>query len=115
MRFTVTWEDETQAELLERWLQLPPDDRNHLSRCVNHIDSALRVNAHQKGAVLKGSEPLRFYSAPVIPGRLPIGVVYQVILDDRIARVLEFWPAGATLAAQQRAGKLGTVAAQSAA
>lgn len=91
MRFTVTWEDEAQAELLERWLLLPPDDRDHLTHCVNHIDAALRMNAHQKGAVLKGNEPFRFYAAPVIPGRPPIGVVYQVIFDDRLARVLELW------------------------
>lgn len=45
----------------------------------------------KKGAVLKGSEPLRFYSAPVIPGLPPVGVVYQVHLDDRLVRVLELW------------------------
>ncbi len=89
MRFTVTWEDEAQAELLERWLLLSSGERSHLTRCVNHIDAALRMNAHQKGAVLKGSEPFRFYAAPVIPGHSPIGVVYQVILDDRLVRVVE--------------------------
>ena len=91
MRFTVTWEDEAHDDLLARWLSLSLDDRNHLSRCVNHIDAALRMNAHQNGAVLKGSEPLRFYAAPVIPGHASIGVVYQVSLDDRLVRVLELW------------------------
>ncbi len=91
MRFTVTWEDEAQAELLERWLLLSPDERDHLSRCVNHIDVTLRMNAHQKGTVLKGNESFRFYAAPVIPGRPPIGVVYQVILEDRLVKVLELW------------------------
>jgi hypothetical protein len=91
MRFTVTWEDEALSELLERWLMLSLDDRDHLTRCVNHIDAALRMNAHQKGAVLNGSEPFRFYAAPAIPGHPPIGVVYQVMLDDRLARVLDLW------------------------
>lgn len=91
MRFTVTWENEAHDDLLRRWVSMTPDERIHLSRCVNHIDSALRRNAHQNGAVLKGSEPLRFYAAPVIPGQASIGVVYQVILDDRLVRVLELW------------------------
>ena len=91
MRFTVTWDDEAAAELTEHWLESSSDERSHLSRCINHIDAALRENAHQKGAVLRGNEPLRFYSAPVIPGRPPIGVVYQVILDDRLVKVLELW------------------------
>ena len=91
MRFTVTWDDEVQTELVERWLSSSPGERSHLSWCANHVDAALRENAHQKGAVLKGSEPLRFYSAPVLPGRPPIGVVYQVFLDDRLVKVLELW------------------------
>ena len=91
MRFTVTWDDDAQAELRDRWLLSSPDERSHLSRCINHIDAALRENAHQKGAVLKGSEPLRFYSAPVLPGRPPIGVVYHVVPDDRLVKVLELW------------------------
>ena len=91
MRFTVTWDDDAQAELTERWLSSSPDERSHLSRCINHIDAALRENAHQKGAVLKGSEPLRFYAAPVLPGRSPIGVVYRAVPDDRLAKVLELW------------------------
>ena len=49
------------------------------------------MNAHQKGAVLKGNEPFRFYAAPVIPGRPPIEVVYQVLLKDRLVKVLELW------------------------
>ena len=91
MRFTVTWEDEAQADLTNRWLSLTTSARQHLRQCTDHIDAALRQNAHQKGAALKGSEPLRFYSAPVLQGLPPIGVVYQVHLDDRLVRVLELW------------------------
>jgi len=91
MRCTVTWDDDAQAELMERWLLSSSDERSHLSRGINHIDAALRENAHQKGAVLRGNEPLRFYSAPVIPGRPPIGVVYQFVLDDRLVKVLQLW------------------------
>ena len=91
MRFTVTWDDDAQAELTERWLLSSSDERRHLNWSINHIDAALRENAHQKGAVLRGSEPLRFYSAPVIPSRPPIGVVYQVVLDDRLVKVLQLW------------------------
>jgi hypothetical protein len=91
MRFTVTWDDEAAAELAERWLASSSAERSHLNRCINHIDAALRENAHQKGAVLRGSEPLRFYAAAVIPGHPPIGVVYQTSPDDRLVKVLELW------------------------
>jgi hypothetical protein len=47
MRFTVTWEEEAQAELAARWLSLSPAAREHLRQCSDHIDAALRVNAHQ--------------------------------------------------------------------
>jgi hypothetical protein len=76
MRFTVTWEEEAQAELAARWLSLSAPAGEHLRQCSDHIDAALRVNAHQKGSLLRGSEPLRFYSAPLVPGLPPIGVVY---------------------------------------
>ena len=91
MRFTVTWEDAAQTDLTNRWLSLTLAARLHLRQCADHIDLALRLNAHQKGAVLRGSEPWRFYAAPVLPGLPPIGVVYQVHLDDRLVRVLELW------------------------
>lgn len=91
MRFTVTWEDAAQADLTTRWLSLRPAARRHLRQCTDHIDAALRQNAHQKGAALKGSERLRFYSAPLLPGLPPVGVVYQVHLEDRLVRVLELW------------------------
>lgn len=55
MRFTVTWEDDAQADLLNRWLSLSADARRHLRTCTDHIDAALRQNAHQKGAVLNGT------------------------------------------------------------
>lgn len=91
MRFTVTWDDEAAAELTKRWLTSSSHERSHLNWCVNHIDAALRENAHQKGAVLKQSGSLRYYSAPVIPARRPVGVVYAAILDDRLVKVLELW------------------------
>lgn len=91
MRFTVTWENEANADLADRWLSLTPHAREHLRQCSDHIDAALRVNAHQKGSLLKGKEPLRFYSAPLVQGLPPIGVVYQVHVDDRLVRVLELW------------------------
>lgn len=91
MRFTVTWEAAAHADLANRWLSLPPAARRYLRQCADHIDAALRQNSHQKGAILRGSEPLRFYSAPVLPDLPPIGVVYQVHLDDRLVRVLELW------------------------
>ena len=104
MRFTVTWEDEAQADLTNRWMSLTPAARQYLRRCSDHIDAALRQNAHQKGASLKGSEPLRYYSAPVVSGSPPVGVVYQVHLEDRLVRVLELlvlvgdWDASSPLA-----------------
>lgn len=91
MRFTVTWDDDAQADLTSRWLSLPPVLRSHLRKCTDHIDAALRQNAHQKGAVLKGSEPFRFYAAPIFPGFPRVGVVYEASLDDRLVRVLQLW------------------------
>jgi hypothetical protein len=91
MRFTVTWESPAQSDLAQRLLMLPAADRRHLQNSVDQIDAALRQNAHQKGSLLRNNEPLRFYSAPVIPGQQPVGVVYQVDVDDRLVRVLQLW------------------------
>ena len=91
MRFTVTWTPKADADLAQRWLTLESEGQRHLSLCVDHIDASLRQNAHQKGAVLRGHEPLRFYAAPSFFGRPPVGVVYEVSLDDRLVRVLELW------------------------
>ena len=91
MRFTVTWSRDADADLARRWLTLGSEDQRHLSLCVDHIDAALRQNAHQKGAVLRGHEPVRFYAAPAFFGRPPVGVVYEVSADDRLVSVLELW------------------------
>ena len=91
MRFTVTWTSEADADLAQRWLTLGSEDQRHLSLCVDHIDAALRQNAHQKGAALRGHEPLRVYGAPPFFGQPPVGVVYEVSAEDRLVRVLELW------------------------
>lgn len=91
MRFTVTWSSEADADLARRWLTLGPDEQRHLSLCIDHIDAALRQNAHQKGALLRGHEPLRFYAAPPFLGQPAVGVVYEVSAEDRLVRVLELW------------------------
>ncbi|MBI5757357.1 MAG: hypothetical protein HZA46_02420 [Planctomycetales bacterium] len=87
MRYTVTWAPETETELLVLWLSAKPAERQHLTRCVNHIDRALLRNPEQKGAPLRGHPGFRFYVAPRVPPQPYVGVVYEVLGDDRVVRV----------------------------
>ena len=90
MRYTVTWASEIETDLLGRWLSAKPAERQHLTRCVYHIDRAVLRNPEQKGAPLRGHPGLRFYVAPRVPPQPYVGVVYEVLADDRVVRVHQF-------------------------
>ena len=83
----MTWESLALDELANNWLELSPAQRVHFSRCVDFIDRDLAENAHQKGVLCEGMEPFRIATAPPAKGKLAVGVVYEVIPDDRIVKI----------------------------
>ena len=83
MRYTVTWDAPALDDLANQWLNLSPKQRIHFSRCVDFIDRDLSQNAHDKGVPCDGLEPYRIATAPPAKGKLIVGVVFEVVPDDR--------------------------------
>ena len=77
-RYTVVWEQGSQSELADLWLNAP--DRNAVTAAACAIDQELAVDAATKGVEL--SEGLRAFFAP------PVRVLFTVREDDRIVEVL---------------------------
>jgi hypothetical protein len=76
-RYTVTWQDDAEAELTELWLSAP--DRSEITAAVQAVDDALSIDAESKGN--RVAEGLMSFNAP------PIRVLFVVREPDRVAEV----------------------------
>jgi hypothetical protein len=72
-RYTVTWREEAEAELIELWLAA--SDRSEITAAVRIIDQALAIDPETKGNAV--AEGLMSYIAP------PIRVLFVVQTEDR--------------------------------
>ncbi len=76
-RYTVTWQPEAEAELVELWLKA--SDRNQLAAAVRAIDAGLSLDAEGKGDLV--AEGLRAFNAP------PLRVLFTVRPADRVVEI----------------------------
>ncbi len=81
MKFTVLWSPDAEDDLAAIWLDA--DDKNAITLAGNQIDASLLQDAHLQGESRDGQ--LRILFAP------PLAIDFEVIEDDRIARVLTVW------------------------
>ena len=81
MTFTVVWSAAAERELTELWLAA--EDRSPVADAAYEIDQRLRVNPEQKG------ESRDFGQRIILLA--PLGVTFEVLLDDRLVRVLDVW------------------------
>jgi len=76
-RYTVTWQPEAEAELVELWLTA--SDRNQLGAAVRAIDVGLALDAEGKGDLV--AEGLRAFNAP------PLRILFTVRPADRVVEI----------------------------
>ena len=81
MRYTVLWSPDAENDLAAIWLDA--NDRNAVTAAGDQIDAFLHQDAHLQGESRHGRLRILF-----IP---PLAIDFEVIHDDRIARVLTLW------------------------
>jgi hypothetical protein len=81
MRFTVVWSPAAEADLVEIWIRA--DDRSAVTLAVKQLDNALANDPHDQGE--SRQEGIRVTFAK------PLGLNFEVSLDDRLVRVLAVW------------------------
>ena len=90
MRFTVVWEPDAESDLTSSWLAASQALRKQITAANAYFDQALSQNAHQKGTLIRGSFPARLLVAPLVAGMPAISIAFEVIVDDRLVRVVQF-------------------------
>lgn len=80
MKYTVTWLPPALSELARLWNQA--SDRQAVTDAANDIDRELSVDPDQKGRTFGRH---RIFRAP------PLVVVFEVIPDDRLVRILQVY------------------------
>ena len=81
MRYTVLWSPDAENDLAAIWQAA--NDRSSVTAAGNQIDALLRQDTHLQGESRYGRLRILF-----IP---PLAIDFEVIHDDRIARVLTVW------------------------
>ncbi len=85
MRWTVVWREEAKDELARIWIV--SKDRQSVTVAADRIDRSLQVDPERQGEEFYGDRLL------VV---MPLAVVFEVIADNRLARVLQIWQFAAT-------------------
>lgn len=81
MRYTVVWSAQAERDLAQVWLEA--EQRDSITRAASEIEAKLSNNAANVG---ESREPdQRIVIAE------PLGAVFEVLREDRIARVLFLW------------------------
>jgi hypothetical protein len=81
VKYTVIWTPAAENDLAAIWLIAP--DRDAVNSAVNTIDYLLRRDPETKGESRSGNVRILF-----VP---PLGIDFEVLVDDRIVYVLTAW------------------------
>lgn len=81
MIYTVTWVPDAEEELVRIWIR--SGSRNAVKSAADKIDKRLRKNPDQHGVPYGNKLSLH------LP---PLLVVYEIIPDDRIVRIVQVVP-----------------------
>jgi hypothetical protein len=85
MRFAATWIPNAEQRLASIWLAVK--DRNAVTVAAHRLDQLLARNALAAGES-------RQTSLLRVAFENPLGIAFEVILDDRAVNVLSVWPMG---------------------
>lgn len=81
MKFSVVWQPDAIQELAAIWLRVA--DRNGITRATQEVDDLLSREPRIQGESRIGTQRVFF-----VP---PLGIRFEVILDDLQVRVLAVW------------------------
>jgi plasmid stabilization system protein ParE len=81
MKFTVIWSPDAENDLAEIWLAA--NDRPDVTAAGDRIDALLQEDAHLHGESRRDRCRILFVS--------PLAIDFEVIAEDRVARVLTVW------------------------
>jgi plasmid stabilization system protein ParE len=81
MKFTVVWKPAAERHLMEIWMCA--SDRNAVAKAADALDATLAVNADQQGESREEGTRVTFIE--------PLGVDFEVSVDDRKVQVLAVW------------------------
>jgi plasmid stabilization system protein ParE len=81
MRYTVVWAPSAEQDLAAIWIDA--EDRGAVASAADRIDGLLRESPHGQG------EP--HYASVRILLVSPLGIDFEVLEDDRLAKVLTVW------------------------
>ena len=85
MSYTVTWSTDAESELAEAWLDAA--DRTDFSRAAAELEDELCLTPFRVGAQ-RASSVNRYASRP------PIGIVFDIVEDDKKVIVQACWLGG---------------------
>jgi plasmid stabilization system protein ParE len=88
MTYTVAWTENAQSDLLRLWLE--STNRALITRTADAIDPTLRIDPVLRGETYTASTRLL-----TIP---PLLVLYRVVEEDRMVRILSIQPVPASSA-----------------
>src|SRR5262249_51266959 len=75
------WDPAAEQELAELWMNSP--DRNAVTLAADRIDQALKTDPEQEGESRPDGRRILLV--------VPLGVLFRVLPDDRLVRVLQVW------------------------
>ena len=80
MKYTVVWVWDAEADLAKLWVNADSDLRRAIQSAADACDRSLSFNAHLNGSSRSGNQRVLYIS--------PLIFDFEVIADDRVARVL---------------------------
>ena len=81
MKFSVVWQPDAETQLARLWEQ--SSDRTAFALAANHIEHVLRSYPDRVGEDRFEGDRILFES--------PLGVVFRLIMEDRMVQVLRVW------------------------
>jgi hypothetical protein len=84
MKYTVVWIPDAEQELAAIWMAAP--DRNAVTAAAHIIDTLLREDPETRGESREHDRRVLLEA--------PLGVLFKVLPDDRLVRVLGVWHFG---------------------
>ena len=81
MKFTVVWQSDAEAQLARLWER--SSNRAAFASAANHIEQVLRSYPDRAGEDRYDGDHVMFEA--------PLGLVFRLILEDRLVQVLRVW------------------------
>jgi len=84
--FKVEWLQDAIDDLTRLWINAGSNDRARITTAVRAIDKLLESAPNEQGESREANERVLF--------AFPLGVEIEVLIDQRIVRVLHLWHVG---------------------